>query len=76
MKNGREENIIEAPTVPVGKILRGFRLRDGLTQAQLAAHLSVPTCRVSRMERGLEPIQKDMAERLAVFFQERSTVFM
>ena len=62
------------PTVPStpGQVLRGFRMRDGLTQSDLARVLGLSMRRLSRMERGLEPIPKPMAKRLAGIFQERS----
>lgn len=49
-----------------GVYLRGLRLREGLTQAQLARKLGsrISQHHISEMENGRRPISKDMAKRL------------
>jgi Plasmid maintenance system antidote protein len=68
--NDRGEAIVPAPESTPGQVLKGFRLRDGLTQRELAKQLGIAQHHVSEMERGKRAISKKMAERLAVFFQE------
>jgi len=62
-----------APNIPAdqvfpestpGKVLRGARGLRGLTQAHVAAAISVHAANISEMERGLRPIGKEMAKRL------------
>ncbi|MFZ1986095.1 MAG: helix-turn-helix transcriptional regulator [Desulfatitalea sp.] len=48
-----------------GKILRGLRVREGLTQAQLSEKTGLNTRHISEMEHGKRPIGKAMAKRLA-----------
>lgn len=45
--------------------LRGSRLKEELTQAELASRLGCPQSWISDMEHGRRPIGKKMAERLA-----------
>ena len=51
----------------IGSVLRGLRIREGLTQNQLADKLgsSVKQSHISEMERGRRTIGKDMAKKLA-----------
>lgn len=48
-----------------GKILRGLRTREDLTQAQLAEKIGVRPHHVSEMEHGKRVIGKAMAKKLA-----------
>jgi DNA-binding XRE family transcriptional regulator len=48
-----------------GNLLAGYRHRENLTQAELAAKIGVPQSHISRMESGRMPITPDMARRLA-----------
>lgn len=48
-----------------GQILRGLRVREGLTQAQLSQNTGLNTRHISEMENGKRPIGKVMAKRLA-----------
>ncbi len=50
----------ELPSVMV----RGGRVKEGLTQVQLAALVGIPQRHVSEMENGKRPIGKEMAKRL------------
>ena len=49
------------PEFHAGDILRGFRARQEMTQAKLAAEVGVKATHISEMERGKRPIGKDMA---------------
>ena len=48
-----------------GRMLRGLRLREGLTQAALAGLLDVPQSHISAYEKNRRPIPRDKAEKLA-----------
>lgn len=52
-----------------GAALKGFRLREELTQKQLAAELGIEQSHVSAMESGDRSIGKKTAEKLAKFFK-------
>ena len=49
----------------VGNLLAGARLKEGLTQAQLARKLGVRQNMISDFERGKRRISSTMAKRLA-----------
>ena len=59
-----------------GVVLRGFRLRDGLTQVKLAKRLTCPQPWISQMESGVRPIGKKMAARLSKVFKADLRVFL
>jgi len=59
-----------------GVVLRGFRLRDHLTQVALARKLGCPQPWISQMENGTRPIGKTMAERLGRVFKADRRVFL
>lgn len=48
--------------------LRGFRVREGLTQIELAKKLGIRQSQISEMERGKRSIGKAFAKKLADFF--------
>jgi DNA-binding XRE family transcriptional regulator len=48
--------------------LRGFRIREGLTQLELAQRLGIRQSQISEMERGKRSIGKAFAKKLADFF--------
>ena len=48
-----------------GACLRGGRVKEGLTQAQLAERIGVPQRHISEMEHGKRPIGKQNARKLA-----------
>ena len=48
-----------------GRILRGLRVREDLTQAALAARAELKPHHISEMENGKRPMGKDVARRLA-----------
>ena len=64
------------PEFPAGDILRGFRAREEMTQAELATEVGVKATHISEMERGKRPIGKDMAKRLAKVFKVNYQVFL
>ena len=53
------------PESTPGTVLRGARGLREMTQAALAARIGVHKTHISEMERGLRPIGKAMAKRLA-----------
>ena len=59
-----------------GVVLRGFRLRDDLTQIKLAKRLACPQPWISQMESGVRPIGKKMAARLGKVFRADLRVFL
>jgi len=48
-----------------GKMLKGLRLREELTQAQLAKAIGVPQSHISAYEKNARPIPREKAEKLA-----------
>ncbi len=64
------------PEFHVGDILRGFRAREEMTQAELATEMGVKATHISEMERGKRPIGKDMAKRLAKVLKVNYKVFL
>lgn len=53
------------PDSTPGTVLRGARGLRSMTQARLAVAIGVHVTNISEMERGLRPIGKEMAKRLA-----------
>ena len=51
-----------------GALLQGFRLRDNLTQTQLAKKLETSQPAIAAMESGDRPIGKTVAKKLAKIF--------
>jgi len=49
----------------VGTMLSGYRLREGLTQMQLAALTGIPQRHISEMERGKRSVGKERSKKLA-----------
>lgn len=56
--------------------LRGARYREDLTQAQLSKKTKIPQRHISEMERGLRPIGKNIAKRLAEALNVSYKVFL
>jgi DNA-binding XRE family transcriptional regulator len=56
--------------------LSGFRLRNELTQAQLAKEIGVSQPNISQMESGKRPIGKAIAKRLADIFKTDYRLFL
>lgn len=51
-----------------GLILKGIRLREGMTQATFAQSIAVSQPNLSKMESGQRPIGKGIAKRIAAAF--------
>jgi DNA-binding XRE family transcriptional regulator len=64
------------PDLHQGSAIRGLRLRQGLTQEQLAQLLGVKRPNLSEMENGKRPIGKNMAKRLAQVLKTDYRVFL
>ncbi|CCB90844.1 Helix-turn-helix motif [Waddlia chondrophila 2032/99] len=56
--------------------LSGLRYREDLTQKQLGEVIGVKRINISLMERGLRPIGKNIAQRLAKFFNVDYRIFL
>lgn len=59
-----------------GVMLRGCRYKKGITQLELAKALRVNQHHISEMENGKRPIGREMAKRLAEFFETNYRVFL
>ena len=59
-----------------GALLRGARLREELTQKQLAARLGMPHRHISAMEHGKRPIDRKMALKLAKALRTSAKIFL
>lgn len=64
------------PDLHQGSAIRGLRLREGLTQEQLARLLGIKRTNLSEMENGKRPIGKNMAKRLAQVLKTDYKVFL
>lgn len=56
--------------------LRGYRTREGLTQAQLADATGIPQRHISEMENGKRPIGKERAKVLAKALNTDYRIFL
>lgn len=56
--------------------LSGLRYREDLTQKELGELINVKQANISLMERGLRPIGKDIAKRLAKVFKTDYRIFL
>lgn len=59
-----------------GSVLRGFRIRDGLSQVELADKLGCPQSWVSGWESGKRSLGKKIAQKLATVFKTDYRVFL
>ena len=59
-----------------GKLLRGLRTREDLTQAQLAKALGVHSHHISDMERGIRTISPAMARKLERIYKVPRQIFL
>jgi DNA-binding XRE family transcriptional regulator len=64
------------PDLHPGSAIRGLRLREGLTQKQLAEVLGIKRNNLSEMENGKRPIGKNLAKRLAQALRTNYKVFL
>lgn len=60
----------------VGIMIRGSRLKEGMTQKQLAELLEVKPHHISEMEHGKRSVGKGMAQRLGKVFNVDYRVFL
>lgn len=64
-----DDETVTIPPMPeserVGKMLRGLRLREGLTQKAVAEAIGVPQSHVSEYEKNKRPVPAAKAEELA-----------
>lgn len=59
-----------------GAALRGFRLREGMTQIELAERTGIGQANISKMEHGKRPIGKTMAKKFAALFETDYRIFL
>lgn len=59
-----------------GAALQGARLKEGLSQTELARNLNISQTNLSKMEHGKRPIGKTMAKRLAAALNIDYKVFL
>ena len=64
------------PESSPGNRLRGLRFREGITQKELAATLSIRQHHVSEMEKGVRAISVDMAKRIGEAYNISYKVFL
>ena len=64
------------PDAHPGTALRGLRVREGITQKQLAERVQITQTRVSEMENGVRPISIDMAKKIGNVFGVSYKVFL
>lgn len=64
-----DEKVVRVPPLPeskrVGRMLKGLRLREGMTQLQLAKAIGVPQSHISEYEKNKRTIPPAKAEELA-----------
>lgn len=56
--------------------LKGFRIREGLTQASLGSQLGIAQTNISQMELGKRPIGKALAKKFAEYFKTDYRLFL
>ncbi len=56
------------PDAHPGKVVRGLRTKEGITQEELASRLGIAQTRVSEIESGKRPISRNMAQKLSEAF--------
>jgi DNA-binding XRE family transcriptional regulator len=81
LKNDCEEEIVfVSPPVPepdrVGRMLKGARVRAGMTQKQLASVIGVPQSHISEYEKNKRRIPQAKADELAKVLKTVPTHFM
>ena len=64
-----DNDVVTVPPIPeserVGRMLKGLRLRAGMTQAVLAEAIGVPQSHISEYEKSKRPVPAAKAEELA-----------
>ncbi len=76
-EEGEELYTIEEvfPDAHAGKIVRGLRVKEDITQEELAKRLGIAQTRVSEIESGKRPVSRNMAKRLAETFNVSPRMF-
>ena len=78
--NDEGENLLSVeevfPDMSPAKVLRGFRGKEELTQAEFAERIGISQHHVSEMETGKRPITIDMAKRIGKTFGVSHKVFL
>ena len=64
------------PEANPGMALRGLRVREGISQRELAKRLGITQHRVSEMENGKRAISVDMAKRIGEAYNISYKVFL
>lgn len=64
------------PDAHPGKIVRGLRVKEDITQEELAQRLGIAQTRVSEIESGKRAISRNMAHKLADAFKVSSRAFL
>lgn len=59
-----------------GALLKGLRLREGLTQVEFAQKIEVTQANLSNMENGHRPIGKNIAKRIEKIFGTNYRYFL
>ncbi|MEK6580253.1 MAG: helix-turn-helix transcriptional regulator, partial [Bdellovibrionota bacterium] len=59
-----------------GATLQGARVKEGLSQVELAEKLKISQTNLSKMENGKRPIGKNMAKRLSKVLNINYRVFL
>ena len=59
-----------------GQMLRASRFKEEITQKELAEAIGISQHHISEMENGKRPIGKEMAKRLATFFDADYRIFL
>jgi len=64
------------PEAHPGMALHGLRVKEGLTQAELARRLGLKQHRISEMETGKRPITVEMAKRIGSEFKVPYQIYL
>lgn len=64
------------PDAHPGKIVRGLRVKEGITQEELAQRLGIAQTRVSEIESGKRPVSRNMAKKLGEAFNASPRMFV
>lgn len=59
-----------------GLLLRGARLREGLTQKEVAKHCGISQKTLSKMENGKQALSKEIAKKLAKALRISSSLLL
>jgi plasmid maintenance system antidote protein VapI len=64
------------PDTKPGDMVKGLRVREGITQKLMAVKLGVKQHHISQMERGIRPITMEMAKLISKTFDISYKVFL